>query len=225
VKSKFGFIYIIENEINDKLYVGRTLNVHKRKRAHFSKYSKNLAIKSAIEKYGAQRFDFVLLESCDSEEELNAREIYWIEKLSTLSPSGYNLKQGGQSGSPTEIVRKRMSVAHQGIPLSPEHRMAISQAAEGREVSAETRSKISKAHLGMQHAVESKIKMSKAKTGRKLSPETRLKMSVSHKGKSHGPMPEETRRKISLALQGRSSAIETRRKISRALLGNQNAKK
>ena len=57
----YGFIYLIENDINDKLYIGRTLDLRKRKAAHFSESSRTWAIKAAIKKYGPEHFDFVIL--------------------------------------------------------------------------------------------------------------------------------------------------------------------
>ncbi len=144
--GNYGYIYIIENDINDKLYVGRTLNPRKREAVHFSNSSHTWAIKSAIGKYDSDHFDFVILEACESEDELDAREIYWIETLETISPFGYNLKGGGMSGKLSKIVREKMSNSHKGIKLSIEHREAIGKSLIGRLVTEETRQKISESH-------------------------------------------------------------------------------
>lgn len=212
--NSFGFIYVIENDVNNKLYVGRTLDLKKRKRTHFSKSSRTWAIKAAIEKHGAQHFDFVILEGLASEEELNKREVYWIEKLNTLAPFGYNLKQGGKSGFPTEIARERMRAAHQGVSLSPEHRRAIGLASKGHKVSAEAREKISIASRGRLHSEETRTKMSRSHTGKHVSLETRLRMSEAHKGKSKGPWSEERKQQRSRDLMGRKVSLATRQKMS-----------
>lgn len=44
-------------------------------------------------KCGVCAFNFQILEEC-KREELDERERYWIVELGTLSPGGYNLKQG-----------------------------------------------------------------------------------------------------------------------------------
>ena len=42
-----------------------------------------------------ENFEYQVIELC-SVEELDAKEIYWINKLDTLSPKGYNILPGGQ---------------------------------------------------------------------------------------------------------------------------------
>lgn len=224
--SPYGYIYIIENDVNSKLYVGRALDIKKRKRVHFSRSSRTWAIKAAIEKYGASCFDFVLLEACFSEEELNAREAYWILELNTLSPFGYNLKEGGKSGIPAEEVKNKMSLAHKGVPLSPSHRKAIGQANKGRKISLELKEKLRIFHTGREHSETSRQKMSDAHKGKKHSEETKRKMSLAKKGKPLStPRAPETTEKIRQALLGRKLSLEHRKKISSGLLGNKNAQK
>ncbi|KKM64565.1 hypothetical protein LCGC14_1500130 [marine sediment metagenome] len=225
IQNNYGYIYIIENDLNDKIYVGRTLDLRKREIVHFSESSRTWGIKAAISKYGTQHFDFVILEACDSEKELNTREKYWIEELNTLSPSGYNLKEGGKSGKPSEETRNKMSLARKGKKLSIEHRHSISKALMGRVDSEETRQRKGRAKLGQTHSIESRLKMSRSHTGKKLSVETREKMSVSQKGKHRESPSEETRLKMSKALSGRKLSVEHKSCISQALQGNRNAKK
>lgn len=208
IHNNYGYIYAIENDINSKLYIGRTLDVRKREVTHFSAYSRTWAIKAAIAKYGSRHFDFVIVEACSSENELNTREKYWIDTLETLAPFGYNLKEGGVSGCPSDTTRKKMSAAHRGIKPSDAHRQAIADSRMGHVVTEETRHKLRLSHTGLRPSLE-----------------TRLKMSFSHKGKTCGPMSEQTRLKISKKLLGKKLSIEHRLKISQALLGNENAKK
>lgn len=223
--TNYGYIYVIENDLNPKLYIGRTLDLNKRERVHFSEHSRTWAIKSAIEKYGASHFDFVLLEACASEEELNAKEKYWIGTLNTLAPRGYNLKTGGKSGRPVKSIREKMSLAHKGVALSDEHKSAIGLALQGHETSEETRQKISLSHLGLTHSDASRKKMSQSHRGKKISLEVRLKIGASQKGKSKGPKSDDHRLKISAALKGKFFSEEHKRKISEALRGNRNAAK
>ena len=221
----YGYIYIIENDVNSKLYVGQTLDIKKRKRAHFSRGSHSWAVKAALEKYGAGHFDFVLLEACSSEEELNVREVYWILELNTLAPFGYNLKEGGKSGIPVEETRKKMSLAHKGVPLSSSHRKAIGQGNKGRKISLETKEKLRIFHTGLEHSEVSRQKMSDAHKGKKHSEETKRKMSLAKKGKPKGPHSPERIEKMRIARTGKKFSLEHRANISKGLLGNKNAMK
>ena len=70
-------VYKIENLINGKIYVGQTKQkIEKRIEQH--KYSKNSLIGKAIQKYGLENFHYEIIEVCNSDEELNEREIFWI---------------------------------------------------------------------------------------------------------------------------------------------------
>ena len=93
---KIGVIYCISNNINSKLYIGRTLNPKKRFKEHLDNKSFCRAISSAINKYGKEVFDIVILETCH-EELLNDRERHWIAALDSLVPNGYNLTIGGDT--------------------------------------------------------------------------------------------------------------------------------
>ena len=55
--------------------------------------------------------------------------------------------------------------------------------------------------------------------GKKFTDEHKLKISIANKGKKHGPMSEETKRKISLSSKGRKLSENHRKKISEALTG------
>lgn len=92
----YGYIYITTNLINNKKYIGQ----HKSEVfTEDYKGSGKLLIK-AIEKYGIDNFKVELLEECDSLEELNEREKYWIRYYDAVdSNMFYNLIKGGEGGS------------------------------------------------------------------------------------------------------------------------------
>ena len=141
----YGYIYIIENDVNDKLYVGQTINPHVRWKAHRHKVLYTSVINKAIKKYGSKHFDFVLVEACVSRDELNTREVYWIDELNSISPNGYNLTEGGGSDIPGAETRKKMSVWQKGKKkLSDAQKRMIREFHQGKQVSTETREKISK---------------------------------------------------------------------------------
>ncbi len=105
-----GYIYKISNTINDKLYIGQTINtIEKRFNEHLSAartyHSPTMIILKAINKYGENNFHISMVEmiSCDSKDDLrkqlNNKEIYYISYYNSLNPNGYNLTKGGDSAS------------------------------------------------------------------------------------------------------------------------------
>lgn len=93
-----AFIYVIKNDINNNLYVGKTSNtLEQRWKEHLKDYKRRSCEKrplyNAINKYGPQHFWIELLEEC-IDEKSSEREIYWINKLNTYH-KGYNATKGG----------------------------------------------------------------------------------------------------------------------------------
>ena len=89
-----GYIYLIENKINGKKYIGKTYSSisirwgeHKRE----SKRSTHRPLYKAINKYGIENFTIKEIEYCENCEE---REKYWIEYYDTYN-NGYNATLGG----------------------------------------------------------------------------------------------------------------------------------
>lgn len=99
-----GIIYLITNKVDGKKYVGQTqFKLERRWKRHISdslvsnKRVSRTLLHSAIRKYGPDNFLVEILEDNIVKEFLNNREIYWIAKLNTLVPNGYNLTKGGDS--------------------------------------------------------------------------------------------------------------------------------
>ena len=95
-------IYKIENLVNGKIYIGQSINIERRWQGHRkgikSRVDKEKPLYRAMNKYGIENFSFEVLEECE-EEELDEKEIYYIEKYhSYIEDGGYNLTRGG-SGS------------------------------------------------------------------------------------------------------------------------------
>jgi group I intron endonuclease len=160
--EKIWYIYIIENMINGKIYVGQTVNPNKRKWDHLSGNSSNCrAISNAVGKYGSDSLDFVLLEKLYSLKDANVRESYWITYLDTLAPNGYNLRTGGDSFVPSEESRQRMRESHMGQSrkFSEEHKAKIGLSKLGKSRSIETRKKISEKLKGIPLSEERKNNM------------------------------------------------------------------
>jgi group I intron endonuclease len=65
----------------------------------------NTHLYRSFRKYGLEKFSFEVLEEC-TVEELNQKEIYWIEKYNSFF-NGYNLTFGGD-GAGSEINKAKV---------------------------------------------------------------------------------------------------------------------
>ena len=99
-------IYCITNQINGKQYIGQSIHIEKRWRAHKSSKD-DYPIHKAIQKYGEHNFKFEVICECP-EEELDSEEIKLINLYSTVN-NGYNLTYGGTGGRKSEIAKENCS--------------------------------------------------------------------------------------------------------------------
>ena len=94
-------IYKITNIINNKCYIGQSIDInrrwydHKYKALYKNDISYNSALHSAMRKYGIENFVLEIVEEC-KENQLDEREKYWIKESNSLTPNGYNILTGGQ---------------------------------------------------------------------------------------------------------------------------------
>ena len=105
-----GFIYIIKNTVNSKVYIGQTrTSVDQRWKEHLrhAQYGDQV-INRAMKKYGIDKFYIETLEICDISI-LDEREIYYIDLYdSTDKSKGYNVSIGGNT---PRFKRKALSIS------------------------------------------------------------------------------------------------------------------
>jgi putative endonuclease segB len=93
----FGYIYKTTNNINGKIYIG------KKHSSSFIKdyYGSGKLINRAIDKYGIENFSVEIIEECETLEELNLKEKYYIKHLESNYKlgKGYNIASGGDGGN------------------------------------------------------------------------------------------------------------------------------
>jgi len=100
----YGYIYKIENLVNNKVYIGQTtMNIQKRKDRHFHSLKANKHhnhhLQRAFNRYGSSNFDFKILNWANTQDELNKLEIYYMDKYDCLDRNkGYNIRLGGANG-------------------------------------------------------------------------------------------------------------------------------
>ena len=88
-----AIIYKIINDINDKVYIGMTTRDVKVRWKEHLRHSSQL-IDKAIQDLGKEHFSIEVIEEC-SEDEVDSREIYWIEFYDSFN-NGYNVTLGGR---------------------------------------------------------------------------------------------------------------------------------
>lgn len=91
-----AYIYKITNDINQKIYIGKTeQSIQLRFKEHLRDYKKERCEKrplyAAMNKYGPEHFHIELIEETDNPEE---RERYWIQYYNSYH-NGYNATLGG----------------------------------------------------------------------------------------------------------------------------------
>lgn len=114
-----GVVYLRTNLINGMQYVGQTTNLPTRKHNWntLDKPYSNKVIDNARIEYGLENFSFEILRKCDTKDELNEWERYYIKTLNTRYPNGYNMCDGGKGCSGwimPEEQRKALSESRKG---------------------------------------------------------------------------------------------------------------
>ena len=96
-KSNVSGIYKITNLINDKVYIGQSVNLADRLRNHAKAGigidAPNLKMYADMKEFGVENFLFEILETCPPAQ-LNEKEKYWIEFYHGQD-FGYNITKGG----------------------------------------------------------------------------------------------------------------------------------
>lgn len=195
-----AWIYCIENKINDKKYIGKSIkSTNRRWTQHKSELKnnihKNKHLQRSWNKYGEDNFCFYIIGEYNKEQ-LSQEEIYWIETYKTFEPKfGYNLTQGGE-GTLGKVCSKKT-------------REKIGAKTKGNTV-----------WRGRYHTPETIKKMSDTKKGKILSAEHRKKLSEVKKGKSSPrkgiKLSEETKSKVSKSKKGTKDSEKTRKIKSEA---------
>lgn len=102
-----GKIYKYTNLINNKVYIGQTKSsIEERDYKHSTQLNDNTYFHKAWKKYGRENFSLELLEDNIPYNQLDNKEKYYINKYDAFykTGKGYNLTQGGQWSSGTQIL-------------------------------------------------------------------------------------------------------------------------
>lgn len=175
-------IYKITNNVNGKLYIGQTTHSLKKRWGEHCRGIPNTAIKSAIKKYGKDSFTIEQLDTANTTDELNEKEIYWIEKLNTVTPNGYNLTHGGVKFRHGKETLSKMK----GLQAGNKHPMF------GKHLSDSTKEKLRVAFTGKRnpfygkhHSEKTKQKLREVNVGKVIPKDVIEKISNSMLGENN----------------------------------------
>lgn len=92
--KKYYLIYQITNKLNGMIYIGK----HKTSNINDGYMGSGLRICRAIEKYGIENFEKIILFECSSEDEMNKLEAEIVNEEFISRDDVYNIKLGGNGG-------------------------------------------------------------------------------------------------------------------------------
>lgn len=134
-------VYVIENIVNGKKYVGQSSNIHLRWVKHRNDLANgthhNYKLQADWEKYGGDAFVFKVLDCTANRAHLDVLEKMYVEKFDSVK-NGYNLTYGGINCKVASEVKEKMSASHKGYIKSVSHRANLSQSLTGKVTSTET---------------------------------------------------------------------------------------
>lgn len=181
---KFFYLYRITNLLNNKIYIGQSVNPRSRWYQHKNDASKSgppMVITKAIKKYGNENFEFEVIATCKNQNDANDLETFLVEQYEShiSTGMGYNVSFGGMNAPKSEAWIQQMRDHWADPKYKNRVGAAISQATLSR--TPEEKAAISKI-------------LSESQKGNHNSPETEFK-------KGHQPSPE-TIKKVSDKLTG-----------------------
>lgn len=242
-------VYCHRNKINNKRYIGQTIhqdNLDVRWGKNGSGYKHNNHFKNAIDKYGWDNFEHIILAKNLSQEEADELETYYISLYNTTNRNyGYNYRSGGREGSnindeSKQKIAQSLKKYHKEHPefstshdWSDESRQKLSeslkkyykhnnQCNKGKTIDNRTKEKISNS-LKDYYKTHTSIHKNKC-----VSEDTKQKISNTLKGKYCGenhPMygkhwSEEVKQKMSEAKKDKCLSEEHKQHIRESCKGN-----
>lgn len=203
-------IYIIENILDHKKYIGSSKDLKSRKKDHLFKLRnnkhRNTHLQNAFNKYGEEFFEFYIVLFCNED-----MLLIWEKKAFELFKCcddryGYNLRLDPTTQKHSEQSKQKISRSSRGI--------------KKKSFSLTARKNLSLSRIGKTHSKEVKDKMSKSHSGKKLSNETKLKLSLSHTGKKLKLFSIEGRENMSIAHKNKPWSAARRLAYEKSLINN-----
>ncbi len=118
-------IYRIYNKVNNKSYVGQSVNNFniRYKGGKWWKHTHNEILKNSIVKYGLENFEIEILEDqINNIEDLNIFESFYANKFNSYRPFGYNVRGCGDNKFVDEKLKEHLSTFRLGKNYIPKNK-------------------------------------------------------------------------------------------------------
>lgn len=227
----YGYIYKTVNKKNGYIYVGQ----HKAEKFMCEQYlGSGIALTRAVSRYGKDNFYVVLLDECDTREQLNERERYWIQYYRQQGVDMYNIASGGEGGDIIHTLSEEQITAF---------KEKVSKSSTGRKHSEETKHKLSLMRRGELNPMKNPEVVKRSVQSHKIngintwtkgltratsakfnsSVEKMRNTKLEKYGNTFGnydfTMTQEHKDKIAESLKGKPKSEEHRKKLSEANMG------
>lgn len=200
-------VYAVVCLISNEAYIGSTKDSFSRRwRMHRADLARrrhvNPRFQRTWDKYGETSFDFRVLERVAADDDLLAREQYWIDNAVVFCSFQGLLNIAPIAGSTA------------GIPKSPEWRQKIAELARQQWRNPVHRDFMAGVNRGRIHGADARERMAAAKRGRRLPEATREKLRASQTRANADP---ERRRRSAEIMRSAWADPEQRRQRSEAI--------
>lgn len=190
-------IYKCTNLVNGKVYIGKTVKGLKtRIKTHKADWKNSIKkgdngkpLYNAFSKYGFENFLWETIDTAQTEEELNQKEIYWINQCEALvDQKGYNVNPGGEGGDnfsrhpDKENIRRKLK-QRKHPPITEEHKKKLKEGRKRFVQSNRYQVSLEKQKISLKKYYETHISSMK---GTKRSQEEKDKISQTLKGRFSG---------------------------------------
>ncbi len=155
MQRRFHFIYRTTHIPTGQFYVG----MHSTNNMDDGYIGSGTWIQRSMKKYGRDQFHREIIEMCESRLVLWKRETEIVSSGLLADPLCMNLVRGGQGvhnlGKPSAFKGQAWGRSRSNVPLTPEHKSAVSRALMGHFISDETREKIRQKLTGRKYGPHS----------------------------------------------------------------------
>lgn len=162
----------------------------------------NVCLYDAINAYGKEHFIIGVLEVCTTIDELNLKEIEYINEFNTLMPNGYNMVPGGNGGyllgswseERRQNLYKQQALTRTGKKRTQAVKDKLSAAFKNRIIAEHTKKTISNSlkqyyfYLSDDEKIKRKLHMRKIRNLRTYTHHTKAvkeKMAMAKRGKTY----------------------------------------
>lgn len=139
-------VYGIFSKIDDRVYIGSTINFNRREIDHFNKLKLNIHgnkfLQNFVNKYGIENVEFRILAKCPSEYCIKLEQFFLDNfdnkfNIRLIAESNFGLKASEETKQKMSKVRKGKAVRGYGFTVTEETKSKMSEAGKNKVFTAE----------------------------------------------------------------------------------------